>query len=537
MALPTLLPASNSSKSILPETGSHGNVHRLLPYKIYSDNASALYSGNFISGAVDQVAYTYKKLGGDVLDIELSDGNIYAAYEEAVLEYSYLINVHQASNALPSFLGHNTGTFDHKGELTSGPVSASLKYPKFDYGFARNVGEAVGAEVGLADAVEYSASFDVTVGQQDYDLQKIITESGRTAASGSVTITNIANLTNDGTHSLSFAATDGSTITATITAATTTTHTNSPTFAIGADEEATAENLKTCLDANSRLTATRSGAVVTIKQVGKGYAGNGAITLTDPNASGMSKTDFANGGNKSPFSTSDLDGRRIIIKNVFYKTPSAMWRFYGYYGGLNVVGNMHNYGQFSDDSTFQLVPTWQNKSQALAFEDAIYTRMSHWSYELINNKIRLFPIPYSGGPEKMWVRYSLPASPTIDQTNGRSKIDGVNNMNTLPFSNLPYDTINSIGKQWIRRFALALAKEMLGLVRSKFASLPIPGESVTLNGSELVSQGKEEQNSLREELKTTLSEMTYVKMAEQESAMMDNAENVLKRIPDLVYVG
>ena len=178
MALPTLLPASNSSKSILPETGSHGNVNRLLPYKIYSDNTSTLFSGNFVSGAVDQVAYTYKKLGGDVLDIELSEGNVYAAYEESVLEYSYLINVHQANNALPSFLGHTTGTFDHKGELTSGPVSASLKYPKFDYGFARNVSERISSEIGLKDSVQYSASFDVNVGQQDYDLQKII--SGHT---------------------------------------------------------------------------------------------------------------------------------------------------------------------------------------------------------------------------------------------------------------------------------------------------------------------------------------------------------------------
>ena len=61
-----------------------------------------------------------------------------------------------------------------------------------------------------------------------------------------------------------------------------------------------------------------------------------------------------------------------------------MWRFFGYYGGLNVVGNLHNYGQFSDDSTFQLVPTWHNKAQAMAFEDAIYTRMSQYSYEIRN---------------------------------------------------------------------------------------------------------------------------------------------------------
>ena len=137
----------------------------------------------------------------------------------------------------------------------------------------------------------------------------------------------------------------------------------------------------------------------------------------------------------------------------------------------------------------------------------------------------------------MWVEFSVPSSNIADDTNGKSGLEGVNNMNTLPFSNLPYDTINSIGKQWIRRFALALSKEMLGLIRSKFATLPIPGESVTLNGSDLVSQGKEEQNALREELKTTLAELTYSKMSEQEAAMVDNSEKVLQRIPYSVYVG
>lgn len=535
MALPTLLPVSNSSKSILPETGSHGNVNRLLPYKIYSENSSTLFSGNFVSGAVDQVAYTYKKLGGDILDIELSDGNIYAAYEEAVLEYSYLINVHQANNALPSFLGHATGTFDHKGELTSGPVSASLKYPKFDYGFSRNVSERMGAEVGLKDSVQYSASFDVSVGQQDYNLQSIITSRTNTAATATITISSHADL--DAGDTISFITTDGTTITATANDTdTTNTDTNSPTFDIGdGSNDDTATNLATCLNANGKVSATATDNVVTITQATAGDSGNTTITLSETGTSGMSKSDFS-GGITIPY-VGKIDGKRILVKKVFYKTPSAMWRFYGYYGGLNVVGNFHNYGQFSDDSTFQLIPAWQNKSQALAFEDAIYTRMSHWSYELRDNNIRLFPIPYSGGPRKMWVEFSVPGSNLDDDTNGRSNIEGVNNMNTLPFSNLPYDTINSIGKQWIRRFALSLSKEMLGLVRSKFATLPIPGESVTLNGSDLVSQGKEEQNALREELKATLAELTYTKMSEQEAAMVDNAEKVLQRIPYSVFVG
>ena len=137
----------------------------------------------------------------------------------------------------------------------------------------------------------------------------------------------------------------------------------------------------------------------------------------------------------------------------------------------------------------------------------------------------------------MWVEFSVPTSPIEDDTNGRSQIGGVNNMNTLPFSNLPYDTINSIGKQWIRRFALALSKEMLGLVRSKFGTLPIPGDNITLNGADLVSQAKEEQNSLREELKTTLAELTYTRMSEQEASMVESSERVLQRIPYSVYVG
>ena len=73
-----------------------------------------------------------------------------------------------------------------------------------------------------------------------------------------------------------------------------------------------------------------------------------------------------------------------IIKQVYYKTPQAIWRFYGYYGGLNTVGNLQTYGQYADDSQFQIVPVLQNKQQAQSFEDAIYTRNSHYSFELKN---------------------------------------------------------------------------------------------------------------------------------------------------------
>ncbi len=421
MSLPTLTPTSTLSAIVLPETGSIASVNLGVPYKIYSQESSPLYSTEFLSGAVDQVSYVYKKLGGDVLDVELTEGNIYTAYEESVLEYSYLVNIHQATNMLSDALGNTTGSFDSKGNLESGALSSSLngnhvalKYPKFDYSMTRRIANGIGAEVGVNGSVQFSASFDVVPGVQDYDLQSIISSS------------------------------------------------------------------------------SEYSSVV---------------------------------GNK-----------KILVKKVFYKTPHAMWRFYGYYGGLNVVGNLHNYGQFSDDSTFQLVPAWHNKAQAMAFEDAIYTRMSHFSYELRDNKLRLFPIPHAHFPlsSTMWVEFSVP---TDVWDNTETETDGVNNMNTLPVGNLPFENINSIGKQWIRRFALSLSKEMLGQVRSKFGNVPVPGQQVSLNGSALITEAKTEQNALRDELKATLAELTYAKLSERNAGMADNVEKVLDKVPNYIFVG
>jgi hypothetical protein len=213
-----------------------------------------------------------------------------------------------------------------------------------------------------------------------------------------------------------------------------------------------------------------------------------------------------------------------------------MWRFYGYYGGLNVVGDMHTYGQYADDSTFQVIPAWHNKMQAISYEDHLYTRTSHYSYEVIDNKLRIYPTPDNVSPERFWFRFSVSEEPFTDEGEGGQ--NGVNNMNTLPFENIAYESINSIGKQWIRRFALALSKETLGQIRGKFGgSIPIPGDNITLNASDLLSQAQSEQDKLREELKTQLEEMTYPKLVAQDNEMSENAKNVLADVPLKVYVG
>jgi hypothetical protein len=425
MALPTLLPASTLSAVVLPVTGSPSEVAQYLPFAVYSGSAS------FLSGASDQVAYVYKKLGGDVLDIELTVGNVYAAYEEAVLEYSYLINLHQSQNALPTLLGKTTGTFDHTGELTNDIGGrAELSYPKYNLDYLRHFGDAFATEAGIGmNSSIYSASIPIIDEVQDYDIQAII-------------------------------------------------------------QSASANNI-------------------------------------DP----------ASGGPVA-FSGS-LAGKKITVRRFYYKTPASMWRFFGYYGGLNVIGNLSSYGQYADDSTFEVIPSWHNKLQAMAYETSIYTRNSHYSFEIINNKLRIFPVPNSFTPRYFWIDFSVEEDGWKQSNNdaGTNQSAGINNMNTLPFANLPYENINSIGKQWIRRFCLALCKEILGQIRSKFATIPIPGESVTLNGSALITEGKEQQEKLREELKTMLDKITYSKLAEQTANDSENLQKIESKVPFNIFVG
>ena len=117
MATPTLTPSSTTSAIVLTITGSTSDVTSALPFGTYTstDYWSSSEVNLFISGASDQVAFVYKKMGGDILDVEVTNSQVYASYEEACLEYSYILNMHQSKNILSNILGATTGTFDHDG--------------------------------------------------------------------------------------------------------------------------------------------------------------------------------------------------------------------------------------------------------------------------------------------------------------------------------------------------------------------------------------------------------------------------------------
>jgi hypothetical protein len=110
-------------------------------------------------------------------------------------------------------------------------------------------------------------------------------------------------------------------------------------------------------------------------------------------------------------------------------------------------------------------------------------------------------------------------------------ITGVSNLSNIPYGNLTYGQINSIARQWIRQFTLARAKELLGLIRSKFSTVPIPGGDLTLNGADLIAQGREEKAALKEEIKEMLDSLTYDKLVETDATRAEMIMKQLRMVP------
>jgi hypothetical protein len=423
-----LTPASNIPTISLPNVGVTENVHSALhplPYSLYTDN------DEFIRACVEQVSFVYYQLGGGQLNVELDEYTVYQTYQQAVMDYSEMINTHQAANILSSALGGQIGKFDSHGNLVTeaGYVAPGthyeLKFPKFDFSFARHVADLVGSEVEAGGSrTWYKTYFDLEEGVQDYDLQTIL--------------------------------------------------------------ETQAE---------------------------------------DPESEFYGKL------------TSSTGRKKVNIMRVFYKSPRTMWRFYGFLtGGLNVLGYLSNYGMFNDDGVNEIVPAWQNRLQAMTFKDNMFVRTSHFSFKVVNNHLRLYPTPDGVYPSVMWVEFMLPNNIWEDEGSS-SGLNGVNNINTVPFENMPFEFINSIGKNWIRKYSLALCRIILGNTRSKVQQLPFLGGAVQLNGAELVAQGKEELKELRENYLKILEKTTYEALAESESKMAKSAVETLSVIPLPIFIG
>lgn len=359
----------------------------------------------FQSDADKIVTFVKRKLGDDILSVELTKKQIWANFEEAMFEYSNLVNQYQTKSQLNNFLGLATGSMS----------GSEQKHPRENLEFLGRFAEPYATEAGIGGSYNMtSGSIQLVKGQQDYDIYTDLKD-----AAGNVIFTN---------------------------------------------------------------------------------------TTLNPHRS------------------------KMRIREVFHFNPTQAYRFFDTTSAINYLNNEFSFESFTPETIFYVLPVFEDILRAGQLKVSQKVRRSNYSYQIIGTKIRVFPKPTQDDPKKMFMRVSFAPDP-LRPAFSDATIDGVSNMSNIPFGNLSYSKINSMAKQWIRQYTLALSKELLGLIRSKFGSVPIPGGDLQLNGSDLVGAGKTEKDALITQLREMLDSMTYDKIVETDAARAESVRKQLSMIP------
>ena len=230
---------------------------------------------------------------------------------------------------------------------------------------------------------------------------------------------------------------------------------------------------------------------------------------------------------------------RIEVQRVFNYGPSSISQFYDpYVGTFDQQQMLDNFGMgnVSPAVSFILRPIHQDISRANAIETSDKVRKSAHTFELINNKLRIFPIPKdSDAGDKVWFQYYKRSE--LRSTTNSSVQGKVSDPSNVPYQFITYNEINAAGRQWIKKYTLALSKELLGIIRSKYASMPLPNGEVSLDGEALKSEGREEKGELQLELKEFLESVSLKEQAITEQEVSDANQSVLNKAPLGIYIG
>lgn len=359
---------------------------------------------HFQTEADAMVVFVKRKLGDDILSVELTKKQIWACFEEACLEYSALVNKAQAKSQLANLLGLETGSLS----------GAEQKYPRENIEFMLRRAEPYSSEAGLGGSyTALSGAIQLEQGRQDYDIYSELKD-----------------------------------------------------------------------DAGNLIFSS---------------------SLNSPRG-------------------------KMKIMEVFHFNPQAAYRFFDTTSAINYLNNEFAFESFTPETVFYILPVFEDVLRGGMLDMSQRVRRSNYSYKIVGTQLRLFPQPTEDNPRKLWLRVQFGGNPLSPPYEDKS-IDGVSNLSNIPYGNIDFSRLNSISRQWIRQYCLALAKELLGLIRSKFSTVPIPGGDLTLNGTELVSQGRDDQEKMREQLNLLLNELTYTKLLEDEAAASENLQKILRNIP------
>ena len=227
----------------------------------------------------------------------------------------------------------------------------------------------------------------------------------------------------------------------------------------------------------------------------------------------------------------------IEVRKVFYSSPPAIQRYFDPYAGtgtgIQSLMSAFDFGAFSPGINFMLMPISYDLAllQGIEFNDQI--RKSHYSFELVNNKLKIFPVP--GNTGKIFIEYYKINEK--NQINYNSATNLITNVAEVPYSNPTYRQVNSVGRQWIFRYTLALCKEVLAYIRGKYQTVPVPGSEASLNQADLLADARSEKVALMTELREMLDQTSRGKQLEAQAKEAEDVQNTLKSVPMTIYVG
>jgi len=233
-------------------------------------------------------------------------------------------------------------------------------------------------------------------------------------------------------------------------------------------------------------------------------------------------------------------GNAIELQKVFYEETPAVQRYFDPYAGTG-AGTMNmldqfGFGNYSPAVTFLMMPVYADmlRLQAIELNDQI--RKSAYSFQLRNNKLRIFPRPDSS--YKLHFEYVVRSdrdNALITEYSGSS--DVISDFSNVPYDNMKFTNINDVGKQWIRKYGLALTKELLGIVRSKYGAIPIPGAETSLDGDTLRSEASAEKEALVTQLREILEQSSRKALMEADKDESEFLQEKLKKVPYPIYIG
>ena len=300
------------------------------------------------------------------------------------------------------------------------------------------------------------------------------------------------------------------------------------------------EGASTGSNLNNALITPNMGAIVRLSQQYASEAGaggnvtyySGALALT----SSIQEYDLG-----AWAANNNITGG-IEIKSVFYQNLPAVSQMYAPFGGFAGLGGVPAAGLYGGmygggyGGGYLMMPVAYDAAVVQGIELSNTIRLSAYTFNIVNNKIKVFPIPSDSDVRDgyLWFEY-IKVQERL--TNGLITPGGITNPSNAPYGNPVYSQINSVGRQWIYEYCLALCKEMLGYVRGKYSTVPIPDQNMTLNQSDLLTAATSEKTALIERLRGYFDETSKKALLERRSQESDFRRQEISNVPMVIYIG